>query len=194
MTPVLVAVQGEVRDDTAHARGALRTARCARELQRRASSRRAEMPHASGHWRQRSRGKPPRATFADAPAHARHVGLRCRRPTRTPSRGASAAPSCTWSRARDTSGEQPCARRGHIPRAVLDCYYSLTAYLSFVRWAHYPLELAKVIARFLEAPPPTHVSPAGRILGINLPHSANCGEFTRTRRAERPNGGAPFMQ
>ncbi len=39
-------------------------------------------------------------------------------------------------------------------RAVLDCYYSLTAYLSFVRWAHYPLEVAKVIARFLEAPPP----------------------------------------
>ena len=114
VTPVLVAVQGAVRDDTAYARGALRTARCARELQRRASSRRAEMPHASGHWRQRSRGKPPRATFADAPAHARHVGLRCRRPTRTPSRGASAAPSCTWSRARDTSGEQLCALRGHL--------------------------------------------------------------------------------
>ena len=38
-------------------------------------------------------------------------------------------------------------------RAVLD--YFLTAYLSFVRWAHHPLEVAKVIARFLEAPPPT---------------------------------------
>ena len=30
-----------------------------------------------------------------------------------------------------------------------------TAYLSFDRWAHHPLEVATVIARFLEAPPPT---------------------------------------
>ena len=51
VTPVFVAVQAAVRDDAAHTGGALRAARGARQLQRRASSRRAEMPNASGHRR-----------------------------------------------------------------------------------------------------------------------------------------------